>query len=56
MNFSGTVILVSHDRAFLNNVVTSSIVFEHGMVREYVGGYDDWQQQRQAAQQAGGGV
>jgi ATP-binding cassette subfamily F protein uup len=51
MNFSGTVILVSHDRAFLNNVVTSSIVFENGTTREYVGGYDDWLQQRQASQE-----
>jgi ATP-binding cassette subfamily F protein uup len=51
MNFSGTVILVSHDRAFLNNVVTSSIVFENGTAREYVGGYDDWLQQRQAPQE-----
>jgi len=47
--FAGTVLLVSHDRAFLNQVVTSTIVFENGNVREYVGGYDDWQ--RQAASQ-----
>ncbi|MCP8898818.1 ATP-binding cassette domain-containing protein [Gilvimarinus xylanilyticus] len=41
--FSGTVLLVSHDRAFLNNLVTSTIAFEGGgQVREYVGGYDDW--------------
>ena len=38
--------MVSHDRAFLNNVVTSTIVFEAGGVREYVGGYDDWLRQR----------
>jgi len=44
--FEGTVLLVSHDRAFLNNVVTSTIVFEDGGVREYVGGYDDWLRQR----------
>ncbi|MCA9162306.1 MAG: ABC transporter ATP-binding protein, partial [Planctomycetales bacterium] len=44
--FEGTVLVVSHDREFLNNVVTSSIVFEDGNVREYVGGYDDWQRQR----------
>ena len=37
---------MSHDRAFLNNVVTSTIVFEAGGVREYVGGYDDWLRQR----------
>jgi ABC transport system ATP-binding/permease protein len=44
--FEGTVLLVSHDRAFLNNVVTSTIAFEDGNVREYVGGYDDWLRQR----------
>ena len=39
--------LVSHDRAFLNNSVTSTIVFEgNGQVAEYVGGYDDWLSQR----------
>ena len=37
--------MVSHDRAFLNNVVTSTIVFEPDGLREYVGGYDDWQRQ-----------
>lgn len=43
MNFSGTVLLVSHDRAFLNNVVTSTIVLEgNGVVNEYPGGYEDW--------------
>ena len=47
LNYSGTLLLVSHDRAFLNNVVTSSIVFDtDGQVREYVGGYDDWLRQR----------
>ncbi|MCD6185002.1 MAG: ATP-binding cassette domain-containing protein [Deltaproteobacteria bacterium] len=46
--FQGTILLVSHDRAFLNNVVTSTIVFEgRGRVIEYVGGYDDWLIQRQ---------
>ena len=45
-DYSGTVLLVSHDRAFLNNVVTSTIVFENGEVNEYVGGYDDWLRQR----------
>ncbi len=40
--FSGTLLIVSHDRTFLNNVVTSTIVFEDSGVREYVGGYDDW--------------
>ncbi len=42
-NFSGTVLLVSHDRAFINNVVSSTIVFEgNGEIGEYDGGYDDW--------------
>ncbi|HVU89517.1 MAG TPA: ATP-binding cassette domain-containing protein [Pirellulales bacterium] len=49
VQFSGTVLVVSHDRAFLNNVVTSTYVFEDGQVREYVGGYDDWQRQRAAS-------
>ncbi len=44
--FEGTVLVVSHDRAFLNNVVTSSIVFEENGVKEYDGGYDDWIRQR----------
>ena len=44
--FSGTLIVVSHDRRFLDNVVTSTIVFEDGgKVREYVGGYSDWVRQ-----------
>jgi ABC transport system ATP-binding/permease protein len=46
VQFAGTLLLVSHDRAFLNNVVTSTIAFEAGAVREYVGGYDDWIRQR----------
>lgn len=42
-NYNGTVLMVSHDRAFLDNVVTSTLVFEgDGRVREYVGGYEDW--------------
>lgn len=46
MKFEGTLLLVSHDRAFLDNVVTSSIVFEgNGQVRHYVGGYQDWVRQ-----------
>ena len=41
--YSGTLIVVSHDREFLDNVVTSTIVFEEdGKVQEYVGGYSDW--------------
>ncbi|WP_222911539.1 ATP-binding cassette domain-containing protein [Pseudomonas sp. DNDY-54] len=44
--FQGTVLMVSHDRAFLDNVVTSTLVFEgNGVVREYVGGYQDWLRQ-----------
>lgn len=51
LEYAGTLLLVSHDREFLNNVVTSTLVFEgNGVVREYVGGYDDWQ--RQATQQS----
>ena len=47
LEYSGTILLVSHDRAFLNNVVTSTIVFEgDGRLEEYVGGYDDWLNQR----------
>jgi ATP-binding cassette subfamily F protein uup len=43
LSFDGTLLLVSHDRAFLDNVVTSSIVFEgDGEVNHYVGGYQDW--------------
>ena len=46
-DYKGTVLLVSHDRAFLNNVVTSTLVFEgDGVVNDYVGGYDDWLRQR----------
>jgi ATP-binding cassette subfamily F protein uup len=49
MNYKGTVLIVSHDRAFLNNVCTSSIVFDApGDVNEYIGGYDDWLRQRPA--------
>jgi ABC transport system ATP-binding/permease protein len=47
MEYRGTVLLVSHDREFLNNIVTSTIVFEgNGRLTEYVGGYDDWLRQR----------
>ena len=48
LEFGGTVLLVSHDREFLNNVVTSTLVFEgNGKVAEFVGGYDDWVRQRE---------
>jgi len=47
VDFAGTVLLVSHDRAFLDNVVTSILAFEgRGHIAEYVGGYEDWQRQR----------
>src|SRR5690606_30331610 len=46
LEFQGTVLLVSHDREFLNNVVTSTVVFSgEGQVEEYVGGFDDWLRQ-----------
>ncbi len=46
--YKGTILLVSHDRIFLNHVVTSTIVFEgRGRTIEYAGGYDDWLIQRQ---------
>ena len=47
INYTGTILLVSHDRTFINNIVTSTVVFEGGsVVKEYVGGYDDWLRQR----------
>ena len=50
-NYAGTLLLVSHDRAFLNNVVTSTLVFEGpGQVKEYGGGYDDYLRSREAAE------
>ncbi|MHC4552388.1 MAG: ATP-binding cassette domain-containing protein [Planctomycetota bacterium] len=55
VGYTGTVLLVSHDRAFLNNVVTGTFVLEgQGRVKEYVGGYDDWlrQHNQQLAEQA----
>jgi ATP-binding cassette subfamily F protein uup len=52
-NYEGTLLLVSHDRAFLDNVVTSTLVFEGGgRVNEYVGGYSDWLRQRRAPSRA----
>jgi len=43
LEFSGTLLVVSHDRKFLDNVITNCVVFEEpGVVREYVGGYQDW--------------
>jgi ATP-binding cassette subfamily F protein uup len=50
MNYAGTLLLVSHDRAFLDNVVTSTLVFEgEGRIGEYVGGYSDWLRQCRSA-------
>jgi ATP-binding cassette subfamily F protein uup len=47
LDYRGTLLLVSHDRAFLDNVVTSTLVFEgEGYIGEYVGGYSDWLRQR----------
>jgi ATP-binding cassette subfamily F protein uup len=47
LEFNGTVLLVSHDREFLDNVVTSTLVFEgNGVVAEFVGGHQDWVRQR----------
>ena len=47
VDYEGTVLLVSHDREFLDQVATRCLVFEgHGMIGEYVGGYDDWLRQR----------
>ena len=53
IDYKGTIILVSHDRAFLNNVVTSTLVFEgDGSINQYIGGYDDWLRQRKTEQPA----
>ncbi len=52
LTYQGTLLLVSHDRAFLNNVVTSTLVFEgNGQVIEYAGGYDDWLLQKPKTQE-----
>jgi len=49
LEYQGTLLLVSHDRDFLDNIVTSSLVFEgEGRVNDYVGGYSDWLTQRPA--------
>ena len=51
IDYKGTVILVSHDRAFLNNVVTSTLVFDgSGTIEQYIGGYDYWLRQRETEQ------
>lgn len=49
VGYEGTLLLVAHDRAFLDNVVTSTFVFEgDGRIAEYTGGYEDWVRQRKA--------
>ena len=49
LEWTGTLLLVSHDRVFLDNVVTSTLVFDgDGRVQEFVGGYEDWLRQRNA--------
>ena len=49
LEYTGTLLLVSHDRAFLDNVVTGTLVFEGaGLINEYTGGYEDWIRQRAA--------
>jgi len=51
MDYAGTLLLVSHDRTFLDNVVTSTIAFEgDGNVHEYIGGYKDWLKQKRQQQ------
>jgi ATP-binding cassette subfamily F protein uup len=49
LEYAGTLLLVSHDRAFLDNVVTSTLIFEgDGLISEYTGGYEDWIRQKAA--------
>ena len=53
LNYSGTLLLVSHDREFLDNVVTSTFVLEgDGLVRQYPGGYEDYERQRKSGEAA----
>ncbi len=53
MAYEGTLLVVSHDREFLDNVVTSTLVFEgEGRIVEYVGGYSDWERQAASAPRA----
>ena len=47
VEYTGTLLMISHDRSFINDVVTSTLSFEgNGVIDEYVGGYDDWLRQR----------
>jgi ATP-binding cassette subfamily F protein uup len=56
VDYQGTLLVVSHDREFLNNVVTSTLVLDgQGQVREFAGGYDDWLRQSQASAGPTGG-
>jgi ATP-binding cassette subfamily F protein uup len=56
-DYPGTLLLVSHDRAFLDNIVTQTLAAEgNGVWREYVGGYSDWLSQTQASPPARGGA
>ena len=53
LDYPGTVLLVSHDRSFLNDVVTSSLIFSgDGRIEEIIGGYDDWLQLKPVAKKA----
>ncbi|MQA31828.1 MAG: ATP-binding cassette domain-containing protein, partial [Luteitalea sp.] len=57
VEWPGTLLLVTHDRVFLDNVVSSTMVFEgDGHVAEYVGGYVDWQRQRHAGRRSDSGA
>ncbi|MDF1796632.1 MAG: ATP-binding cassette domain-containing protein [Coxiellaceae bacterium] len=49
LNYQGTLLIVSHDRSLLNQVVTSTLVFEDNKINEYIGGYDDYLRQSKAA-------
>ena len=50
LEYDGTLLLVSHDRAFLNNIVTSTLILDgSGDVKEFIGGYEDWQKQLDAS-------
>ncbi len=54
-DYKGTLLLVSHDREFINNVVTGTLVFaENGKIEDFAGGYDDWLSQRPAAETKAG--
>jgi len=53
LDYEGTLLLVSHDRAFLNNIVTSTLIVDgSGDVKEFIGGYEDWKKQLDAPRQA----